>query len=210
MLGPSAARRPLVRLHLRAVIPAVVLTGLLAGCNAGDITSTATPKPTPTAASASTTVTIPTNDSVVFPAAAGSIVTLQFGTGAPASTTLTATVSGAAPTGAPAPSAYRRKAAAISGATAFYFVTMAVSADVPLSAFAGEAISLNGQPTSASYYTEFDDITSASATKLMSCGPATVGGTIVQISSSTCTATSAPQTLVTGHQYLLQFYYVAS
>jgi virginiamycin B lyase len=176
---------------------------------------TPTPSPSPTAsptpAPGSTTAAIPSGGGpVALPTVAGEAATLTFAAGAPAGTTLTATESTTAPGGAPAPSSLRR-ASSFPGATPFFFVKFTVSANVSLATFAGEAVSLlSSQPQTASYYAELDDMTTASATVVLSrCGPATPSTFTATIVNSTC-LTSGVTSLSTGHSYLLQFYYVAA
>jgi hypothetical protein len=71
---------------------------------------------------------------------------------------------------------------------------------------ASESVTLtSSDPTTASYFAEFDDLTSAPGTKLASAGPGTFANGTVTIVNGTALSSV---TLQPGHAYLLQFYYV--
>lgn len=154
--------------------------------------------------------------SLTLPAAAdGQTATVTFGAGATAGTTLTASSSTTAPGSAPAPSSLKRSTESISGAVPFFFVTFSVNQALPTSYVTGETVTLLSTfPAGASFYVEFDDITSSPGTKLGCAGPATVAGLLATYlngsSGGVCTNSGTSPTLQPGHTYLMQFYYVAA
>jgi hypothetical protein len=193
---------------------AAILAGAIgiAGCSGGAATSTPlgsllpTPTPVPPL-TASGSVPLPTSASTVaLPAVTGEpVASLAIGAGAPAGVNITATTSTVAPSGAVAPSSVKRAAEAIAGAVPFYWVTFTVSTSVSASYFSGESVTLTAvDPTTASYYAEYDDITQSPGTKIASFGPATVANGVATIANSGVT----PPTLLPSHTYLLQFYYI--
>lgn len=180
--------------------------GLLASCGGGTINST----PISPTSSPSTSQAVPASGgSLALPAASnGQVAALSFSAGVPAGTTISSSVSAAPPGGAPAPSSIKRATQAISGAVPFYFVAFTVSSAFSAADIAGESVTLtSGDPTTASYYAELDDVTSTPGTKLASAGPGTIANGIATISNGTA---ASSVTLQPGHAYLLQFYYVAA
>jgi hypothetical protein len=162
----------------------------------------ATSSPSPGAPSSPSALSVPAGGgTVALPAAAnGQVATLVFAAGAPAGLTLTVTSSATAPGSAPAPSAVRR-ADAIANAVPFFWVTLTPSATLPASLITSELVTLtSAQPANASYYVEYDDITSLPATKAASFGPGSVANLVATVTSATSPA------LQSGHTYLLQFY----
>ncbi len=148
-------------------------------------------------------------------AATGQFATITLASGAPAGVTITASSSATGPSNAPAPSSVKRAAESINGAVPFFFVTFTVSANLSTQFFSSQTVSLlSSDPSTASYYVEFDDITSSPGTKLGCTGPGTVSGSTATISNSNSggvcmnSGSGGPPTLATGHTYLLQFYYV--
>jgi hypothetical protein len=185
----------------------LVAAGLLvASCSGG---SNSTPVVQGTA-----TQSIPAGGgTITLPAAAnGEGSTLTVGAGASAGTTITASASTTAPSGAPAPSSIRR-VESIAGAVAFLYVTFSVNQSVSANVFTSETASiLNSFPANASYYVEFDDVTSLPATKLGCAGPATVVGLSAGILNATtsgaCSGSVSGVTFAANHTYVMQFYYV--
>jgi hypothetical protein len=201
---------------LRLMVAAMVVSGglIVASCGGGSVNSTPLAQGTN---QPNSTQTLPTGGGTLsIPAAAnGQAASVAVAAGVPAGTTITTTSSATAPGSAPAPSSIKRSAEAIAGAAPFFFVTFTVSASVTSNLFSGESVSLtSSQPTTASYYVEFDDITSSPGTKLGCAGPGTVANLIATISNSgasgACTNSGNTPTLQAGHTYLIQFYYVAA
>jgi hypothetical protein len=149
-----------------------------------------------------------------LPAVGGQAATLSIAAGAPAGLTINATEQVGAPANAPAPSSHERRAQSIAGAVPFFYVAFTISGGtLSVGSLAGESVTQTSSlPTTAAYYAEFDDITSAPGTKLATCGPATLTGALVQITNSAiahgCSGTAGTSNLVAGHSYLLQFYYI--
>jgi hypothetical protein len=199
---------------LRLMVAALVVSGglIVASCGGGSVNSTPLAQGTN---QPNSTQTLPTGGGTLsIPAAAnGQAASVAVAAGVPAGTTITTTSSATAPGSAPAPSSIKRSAEAIAGAVPFFFVTFTVSASVTSNLFSGESVSLtSSQPATASYYVEFDDITSSPGTKLGCAGPGTVANGVVTISNSgasgVCTNSGNTPTLAAGHTYLIQFYYV--
>lgn len=202
---------------LRYAVAAFVVSGglIVASCSGGSIASTPVGQATNQPAS---TQTIPTaGGTLSIPAAStGQVAAFVLAAGAPAGVTITASSSITGPGSAPAPSSLKRSAEAISGAVPFFYVTFTVSATLSTNFLTGETVTLtSNQPATASYYAEFDDITSAPGTKLGCVGPGTVANLVATITNGNtggaCTnsGTNSP-TLQTGHTYLMQVYYVAA
>lgn len=195
---------------------AVVVTGglLVASCSGGS--NVTTPLAQATNAPSSLQA-VPTNGGTLsVPAAAnGQVATFTFATGVPSGITLTSSSSTTAPGSAPAPSSLVRSTEAISGAVPFLYVTFSFSGSLASSFVTGETASLTSSlPANASYYVEFDDITSSPGTKLGCAGPGTVANLIATISNGqtggVCTNSGGGSpTLQAGHTYLAQFYYVS-
>ena len=185
----------------------------VASCGGGGSSVSSIPQAAPSAAAstsgATTSFTVPAaGGTQALATVGGQTATIDFGAGATAGTTVTATSAVSAPANAPAPAAKARRIQQISGAVPFYFVTITVSQSLPGSVFTSESVTLGASdPTTASYYAEFDDITAAPATKIVSFGPGTVTGGIVTV-ENTGSGTASATSLVTGHTYLMQFYYV--
>jgi hypothetical protein len=180
--------------------------GLLASCSGGNVNTT----PVSATSSPSTSQAVPaTGGSLALPAASnGQVAALAFSAGVPAGTTISSSASAAPPGGAPAPSSLKRTTQAVSGAVPFYFVVFTVSAAFSAADIAGESVTLtSADPTTASYFAEFDDVTSTPGTKLASAGPGTIANGVVTIANGTA---ASSLTLQPGHAYLLQFYYVAA
>jgi hypothetical protein len=179
---------------------------LLASCGGGNVATTlvsATSSP-------STSQAVPSGGgSIALPAASnGQVAALTFSAGVPAGTTISSSASAAPPAGAPAPSALKRTTQAVSGAVPFYFVAFTVSSAFSAANVTSESVTLtNADPTTASYFAEFDDITSTPGTKLATAGPGTIANGVVTILNGTA---ASSVTLQPGHAYLLQFYYVAA
>jgi hypothetical protein len=191
----------------------LLATASLVNCSSGSstvppsIVISPSPSPAATAQTASGTVSVPTTASTVpLPSVAGGqLASLAIGAGAPAGVTINATVSNVAPSSAVAPSSIKRSAQSLADAVPFFWVTFTVSGSLPASFFAGESITLGAaDPTTASYYAEYDDITSPPATKIVSYGPGTLSAGTVTITNTGVSASS----FVSGHTYLLQFYYI--
>ena len=185
----------------------------VASCGGGGSSVSSIPQAAPSAAAstsgATTSFTVPAaGGTQALATVGGQTATIDFGAGATAGTTVTATSAVSAPANAPVPAAKARRIQQISGAVPFYFVTITVSQSLPGSVFTSESVTLGASdPTTASYYAEFDDITAAPATKIVSFGPGTVAGGIVTV-ENTGSGTASATSLVTGHTYLMQFYYV--
>ena len=185
----------------------------VASCGGGGSSVSSIPQAAPSAAAstsgATTSFTVPAaGGTQALATVGGQTATIDFGAGATAGTTVTATSAVSAPANAPVPAAKARRIQQISGAVPFYFVTITVSQSLPGSVFTSESVTLGASdPTTASYYAEFDDITAAPATKIVSFGPGTVTGGIVTV-ENTGSGTASATSLVTGHTYLMQFYYV--
>jgi hypothetical protein len=201
---------------LRLMVAALVVSGglIVASCGGGSVNSTPLAQGTN---QPNSTQTLPTGGGTLsIPAAAnGQAASVAVAAGVPAGTTITTTSSATAPGSAPAPSSIKRSAEAIAGAVPFFFVTFTVSASVTANLFSSETVSLtSSQPTTASYYVEFDDITSSPGTKLGCAGPGTVANGAATVSNSgasgACTNSGNTPTLAAGHTYLIQFYYVAA
>jgi hypothetical protein len=191
---------------LRYAAAAFVVSGglLVASCGGGSVSST--PVAAPGATSAPVTQSIPASGgALTVNSTSAQVATLNFAAGAPGNVTLSATSSTSAPGSAPVPSAVKRAAQSISGAVPFFFVTFSVSANLSTQFFSDESVSLSsGDPSTATYFVEFDDITAAPALKLGTGGPATIAAGIATYASGGGTAS----TLQSGHTYLIQFYYV--
>jgi hypothetical protein len=202
---------------LRIAAAALVVTGGLIVASCGGSSVATAPVAQATNAPASTQSVPPAGGSLTLPAAAtGQVATLALVAGAPAGLTITASSSATAPGSAPQPSSLKRSAEAISGANPFFFITFTVSGTLSAQLVNSETVSLlSSQPANASYYVEFDDITSSPGTKLGCAGPGTVSGGIAtvtnQSASGVCTnGNGNGPSLVAGHTYLVQFYYVAA
>jgi hypothetical protein len=203
---------------LRLAAAALVVSGglIVASCGGGTVQSVPIAQPTSTAAPSSTQ-TIPTaGGTLIIPAAqGGQQASIAVAAGVPAGVSITSSSSVTAPSSAPVPSSLKRSAEAVSGAVPFFYITFSVSASVTGQLFSSESVTLTGnQPPTASYYVEFDDITQAPATKLACAGPGTVANLIATISNNSGTGscvnanTGGNSSLVAGHTYLVQFYYV--
>jgi hypothetical protein len=195
----------------------IALAALLAACGGNSSTPptvsgpTATPTPTatPGPTSVSTTMPLPTTATTLpLPTLNGMSVTFHIAAGAASGTTVTATESTGAPPNAPAPSSARHREA-ITGATNIFYVTMTFSQTVSSNFFPGEDLTLlSTLPTSAQYFTEIDDITSAPATKIGTFGPATLTGLLAAYTNNGGNnGNGGPPNLTVGHTYLFQFYY---
>jgi hypothetical protein len=196
----------------------IALAALLAACGGGASnpptvsgpTATPVPTATPGPTSVSTTVPLPTTATTLpLPTLNGMSVTFHIAAGAPSGTTVTATESIGAPPNAPAPSSVRRREA-ITGATNVFYVAMTLSQTVSSNFFPAEDLTLvSTLPTSAQYFTEIDDITSAPATKMATFGPATLTGLLAAYTNngSNNGGGGGPPSLTVGHTYLFQFYY---
>jgi hypothetical protein len=179
---------------------------LLASCGGGNVATTLVSATT----SPSTSQAVPSGGgSLALPAASnGQVAALTFSAGVPAGTTISSSASAAPPAGAPAPASLKRTTQAISGAVPFYFVAFTVSSAFSAANVTGESVTLtSADPTTASYFAEFDDITSTPGTKLATAGPGTIANGVVTILNGTA---ASSVTLQPGHAYLLQFYYVAA
>lgn len=205
-------RTPSLPLVLSAGIS---LAALVTACNGGSATAppfstgVAAPTPTPSPAPATTVAPIPSaGGSVTFPSVSGLAATFQFGAGAPAGTTMTATESLGPPANAPAPSALRR-IEAVNGATTFFFVTFTVSQTISTQLLTGESFAIpSTYPTTALYFVEFDDITSSPGTKIASFGPASVVNGRISFTNTGGNGGGNTPSLLAGHSYLCQVYYV--
>jgi len=202
---------------LRFAAAALVVSGglIVASCGGGSIATT--PISNATNAPASTQTVPSGGGSLTLPAAAGGqVATLAFAAGATGGVTVTASSSATGPGNAPAPSSLTRSTEAISGAVPFFYITFTVSGNLLATLLNSETVTLlASQPSNASYYVEFDDITSSPSTKLGCAGPGTVSGTTAtvtnQSASGACSNTGGNSpNLVPGHTYLVQFYYVAA
>lgn len=200
----------------RLAAAAVVVAGglIVASCSSGSVNTTPIAQATNAPA---TSQSVPSGGgSLTLPAAAnGQIASVTFGPGATAGTTLTASSSTTAPGSAPAPSSIERSTESISGAVPFFFVTFSVNQALSTTYVTGETVALLSTfPAGASFYVEFDDITSTPGTKLGCAGPATVAGLLATYlngnAGGVCSNSGASPTLQPGHTYLMQFYYVAS
>ncbi len=192
---------------MRFGVIAVVLSAAVAVAGCGGGSSVATPAAT--APPATTTQGIPTTGgTVALPAAAnGQSATLGIAAGAPAGVAITATSFTSAPPLTPAPSSLARKAQAISGAVPFFYVTFSVSATLAVKYISSQSVSLvSADPVTAGYFVEFDDITAAPATSLGSAGPVTAVNGIASFVSGN--ASQQTGSLLAGHSYLMQFYYI--
>ena len=190
----------------------VVSGGLIvASCGGGSVGTA------PVASLTQSTLAVPAGGGTVsLPAASnGQSASFTVGAGATSGTTITASSSTSAPGSAPAPSSIHRSAESISGAVPFFFVTFSVNQNLSAQLITSEMVSvLSSFPSTASYYVEFDDITSSPGTKLGCAGPGTVASLVATIAnnggSGVCSNTGSTPTLAPGHTYLLQFYYVTS
>ncbi len=207
---------------MRVTLPLVVRAGaaltaafLVASCSGGSSAPPArlvpappaTPSATPMPTSASATLAIVQNGAAALPTLDGLAATFSFGTPIASGTTMSATEYLSAPSGTASPSALRR-ARSVPGAVQFFFVQFSFSGSVPVSALKYESVTLTAaQPANAAYYAELDDVTVGNVPVLSRCGPATVVASEATIDNATCVK-SATTTLMTGHTYLLQFYYV--
>lgn len=197
------------RLFALAVVVAGGLT--VASCGGGSVGMP------PNAPASSQAIPVAGGTLTVPAAADGQSATLTFGAGATPGTTITASSSASAPLGAPAPSSFKRSTESIAGAVPFFFVTFTVSQPVTASLVTAETVALlSSFPAGASYYVEFDNITTSPGTKLGCAGPGTVNGLIASISNNSgggaCSNSNGSQstTLEPGNTYVLQFYYVAA
>lgn len=186
---------------LRLAVLAVAVSGGLAvaGCIGGSATSV----PSGAINAAPSLQALPTAGGTlnVPPAANGQTAAISVGAGAPAGIFVTSSSSTTAPGSAPAPT-YLRRLDSLAGAVPFFYVTFSVSAPVSASYLTAESVELMAaQPASGIYYVEFDD----SGVKLGTSGPATASNGRVTISN--LGGDNAP-TLLPGHVYLLQFYYL--
>ncbi len=183
----------------------------VASCSGGSVATTPVATPAPT--SAPVVQSVPAaGGSLTLASSTAQVASVTFAAGAPAGVQLTAQGSATAPSGAPAISSLARstqaKAApqAITGAVPFYYVTFSVSANLATTFLSSESVSLlPADPLTASYGVAFDDITTAPGTELGATGPGTIAGGIVTILNGT--SANSP-TLVPGHTYLMQFFYV--
>jgi hypothetical protein len=192
---------------------AFVVSGAIAiaSCSGGTVAST--PIAAPTATSAPVTQAIPaTGGALNLATSTSQVASVAIGAGAPAGVTLTASSSDTAPSNVPVISSLARtsqaKTLAITGAIPFFYVTFSVSANFSTQFLSSETVSLlPSNPTTATYGVAFDDITTASGTELGVAGPGTIANGIVTFAN--LTSANAP-TLVPGHTYLMQFFYVPS
>jgi hypothetical protein len=185
---------------------------IVAGC-AGSSTSNPTPAVQPSATASPNQsgvqfIAIPGTAGIVsLPGLSGITPGFGIGAGAPAGLTMNASEGFSAPANAPAPSSVARKTAATTtGITPFLFVTATFSAAVPAGLIASEVVSFasNLTTTGLNFFCELDDITTSTASKIATFGPATtVNGTVTI--SNTVGGGSVPA-LVTGHTYLFQYY----
>jgi hypothetical protein len=100
-----------------------------------------------------------------------------------------------------------RRTSSIAGAVPFYYVYLTVSASLSLQYITSESVPTANAAPNAAYYAEYDDVTSVPAVELMSDGPASQGSAFETIQNSFIGEAIIP-TLVPGHTYLLQFFYV--
>ncbi len=202
---------------LRLAAAALVVSGglIVASCGGGTVQSVPLAQPTSTAAPSSTQTVPTTGGTLAIPTArGGQQATLSVAPGAPAGILITTSSSVTAPGSAPAPSSVKRTAAAVTGAVPFFYLTLSVSAPLAATLINAETVTLTAnQPPTASYYVEFDDITSSPGSKLGCAGPGTVSAGVATISNNNTGGACASGgggniTLTTGHTYLIQFYYV--
>jgi hypothetical protein len=208
-------------LFQRRLVPVVLFLAVaaIAGC-AGGSTSPApsvqpsnSPSPGPSGASL---IAIPgTAGTVSLPAISFITPAFGIGVGAPAGLTMSATESFTAPSNAPVPSAFVRKAAAAAstgatplstGIAPFLYVTAKFSANVPAGVIASEILTFSSTSvlTGLNFFCEIDDITSSTANKIATFGPATATGQSVTISNAI--PGSVGPAFQTGHTYLFQYY----
>jgi len=197
--------------RLSAPVTIVALAVAVAGC-AGGSTVAHNPVSTPSASAGSgvtSTITIPAGGgSVALATVGGQTATFDFSGSGIAGTTITATSSTTAPGNAPAPSAVLRRPQALAGAVPVFFVTFTVSPSLTAASIASESVTLGANdPTIATYFAEYDDITAAPGTKIFTFGPGTVANGTATIANG-ATGLTSPVTFEAGHTYLLQFYYL--
>jgi len=196
---------------------AVILAFSLTACGGSSGTSvpTAAVTPTPVATSApvtSSSTVVPTSaGTIALPAASGIGASLSIAAGAPAGVTLTATSSTTPPANVPAPSSIARTTKSVTGAAAFLYEKLQVSASLPMTFVTAETVTPATAPVAGTgFFVEVDDVTATPASKVLSVGPGAISASSVTISNAvTGTGGAVTPAFLPGHTYVMQFYQTA-